>query len=208
MVFKVIASGSTGNAVLYHNSILVDCGVSFTKIKPYLYDIQLVLLTHFHSDHFNIQTLKKICDERPTIRIGCGEWMVDMVKHIKKLDIFEIGNIYFYGSFGTISPIKLYHDVLNCGYRIFKGEHKIIHATDTFTMEGIEAKDYNLYAIEHNYDENIIKDAIRTKTEKGEYVYENRSFNTHLSEQKAREWIRQNKGPNSEVIRLHQSEKY
>ena len=69
--YKIIATGSKGNAILYHNCILVDCGVPFTLLKPYYKDIKLVLLTHIHGDHFNIQTIKKLAFERPSIRFGC-----------------------------------------------------------------------------------------------------------------------------------------
>ena len=208
-IFKVISTGSKGNAVLYHGSILVDIGIPFSVIKQYLQNVQIVLLTHRHLDHINIRTLERMCEERPGLRIGCPEWMVGHVNHIKEPDKYEMGNVYSYGDF-TTSPIKLYHDsdAPNCGYRIFKDGYEILHATDTFTMEGIEAKNYDLYALEHNHDEEAIKNAIKIKTESGQFVYENRSLNTHLSEQKAREWLRQNKGPNSEVIRLHQSENY
>ena len=40
-------------------------------------------------------------------------------------------------------PIKLYHDVPNCGYRIFINDKKIIYMTDTKTLEGITAKNYD-----------------------------------------------------------------
>lgn len=203
-MYKVIKSGSTGNAVIYHNNIMVDCGVTFASVLPFLYDIQIILLTHVHKDHFNIKTLKKIQSERPTLRIGCGEWLGNELKGFKNIDIYEIGQIYDYNLF-KISPIKLYHDVPNCGYRIFKDNTKIIHATDTAHLQGITAKGYDLYAIEHNYNEDTVYDIIEYKTLNGEFTHEKGAINSHLSEQQARDFIFKNAGTKYEVLRLHES---
>lgn len=202
-MYKIISSSSKGNSVLYHNSILVDCGVSFAALKPYLYDIDIVLLTHEHKDHINIKTLTKLVDERPTLRIGCCEWMVDLIPYWSKIDVYEVGKEYDYGNFKLI-PIKLYHDVLNCGYRIITDNYKIFHATDTAHLNGIEAKNYNLYALEHNYDEDTIDELIENKKLKGEYAYEKGAANSHLSEQQANDFIYKNKGDNYEILRLHE----
>lgn len=49
MTYEVIATGSSGNAVLINGEILIDCGVSWKKIQPYAKRLKLVLLTHEHS---------------------------------------------------------------------------------------------------------------------------------------------------------------
>ena len=157
---SIIASGSTGNSVVYHNSIMVDCGIPFNLLTRIINNLQLVLLTHKHSDHLNLSTIKKLAFERPSLRFGCCEWMVEHLEGIKNVDVYEIGKLYDYGQF-QISPVKLYHDVNNCGYRIFKDGTKIFHATDTCTLDGISAKEYDLYALEHNYDEETVWDNIK-----------------------------------------------
>jgi phosphoribosyl 1,2-cyclic phosphodiesterase len=203
-MYELIATGSTGNAVLYHSRILVDCGVPFAKIRPWMYDIDLLLLTHIHGDHFNLSTIKRLQFERPALRIGCGSWMIEHLEGLKNIDIYEYGCIYEYGEL-QISPIKLYHDVPNFGYRIFKDDYKIIHCTDTMHLEGITAKGYDLYAIEHNYNEDTINQSIEAAQAVGEYSHQRGSFNSHLSEQQAREFIFKNKGEKYEVLRLHES---
>jgi phosphoribosyl 1,2-cyclic phosphodiesterase len=204
MSYKVIASGSTGNAVLYMDSILVDCGVPFSLLQPYLYKIKLVLLTHEHGDHLNISTLKALAQNRPSLRIGGCDWMSKHLEGFRNVDIYKIGSTYHYGSF-SIVPVKLYHDVPQCGYRILFNNYKIFHATDTAHLEGITAKGYNLYALEHNYDEDTVFQTISDKQERGEFAHERLSINSHLSEQKARQFIYNNKGENYEVLRLHES---
>lgn len=207
MKYKLISSGSSGNAIIYHEKILVDCGVSLKALQEDLQNIQIVLLTHKHSDHLNIKTLTKLQELRPALRVACGKWLLEDLPNIRNIDVLEIGKIYNYGSF-KISPIKLYHDVENCGYRIFKDDYKILHATDTAHLEGISAKGYDLYAIEHNYDEDKAETAIKEAKEKGEYCHAIGSIETHLSWQQARDFIYQNKKEESEILELHKSKSF
>lgn len=206
MVHQVIHSGSEGNAILYHEHILVDIGVPFASVRPLLYKIQLVLLTHEHKDHLNIDTLRRLCKERPTVRVGCCEWMLPHLEGIKNVDVFEIGKEYDYVHFSLV-PVKLYHDVPQCGFKIFKGDHKIFHATDTCTLAGIEAKNYTIYAIEHSYDADTIFGVIEEKESRGVFAYERGVIQSHLSEQAARQFIFNNAGENYEVLRLHESKR-
>ncbi len=203
-MYQIIESGSKANAIIYFDCILVDIGVSYARIQPYLNDIKLILLTHEHSDHLKINTIKKIALEHPHIRFGCGHFLADKLKGVRNVDVLDIGKMYDYGIF-QITAVKLYHDVPNFGYRIFKDGKKIIHATDTCTLDGIEAKGYDLYAIEANYCENKIKQNIEAKQELGQYAYERGAINSHLSVQQAQEFVSKNAGDKYEFIMLHQS---
>ena len=182
-MYRVISSGSSGNCVIYHNSIAVDMGIPYSKIEAYKNSLQIAL------------------------RFACGAFLADKLEGIKNIDILKEGRIYDY-SFFKISPIVLYHDVPNFGFRIFKDDTKIMHATDTCHLEGISAKNYNLYAIESNYNEDTVFESIRIQESKGEFAYQKGAINSHLSEQQAREFIFRNKGENSEVLRLHESSSY
>lgn len=206
-MYNVISSGSKGNCVIYHNSIAVDMGVSYQMISNHKNALQIVLLTHVHGDHLNISTIKKLAFERPTLRFACGEFLTEYLQGIKNIDVLEAGCIYDYGQF-KVSPIHLYHDVPNFGYRIFKDDIKIIHATDTAHLEGIEAKDYSLYCIESNYNEDTIFESIERKQKNGEFAYQQGAINSHLSEQQARDFIFKNRGAHSKVVRLHESSNY
>lgn len=206
-MYQVLSSGSIGNCIIYHNSIAVDMGVAYQMIKPHQSQLQIVLLTHVHGDHLNLSTIKKLAFERPTLRFACGEFLTEYLQGIKNVDVMESGKVYDYGQF-KVSPITLYHDVKNFGYRIFKDEHKTIHITDTSHLEGITAKNYDLYAIESNYNEDTIFESIARKESKGEFAYQTGAINSHLSEQQARDFIFKNKGENSKVLRLHESSNY
>ena len=209
MNYNIISSGSKGNAVIINDIILIDCGVSFKKLRPYADKLKLVMLTHRHSDHFKKATIKRLASERPTLRFAAPEWLYEgLIKcgvEDSKIDIVEAGKIYAYGAF-SISPIKLYHDCPNTGYRLFWGEEKALYATDTYTLDGISAKNYDLYLIECNYEDEEIKERIRVKEEQGEFAYEKRVLKTHLSKAQADDFLVQNCGDRSEFVYMHEHE--
>ena len=207
MNYKIISSCSTGNATIIRENILIDCGVSFKRLEKYYRKLKIVLLTHIHRDHFNKTTIKKIAEERPTLRFACCNWLLDPLLECgvnrRNIDVLEIGTKYNYKLFKVV-PIKLYHDVPQCGYRVLFDDYKIIYMTDTKTVEGISAKNYDLYLIEGNYDEDEIENRIKEKQKNCKYVYEFRAKNTHLSRQQASDFLLNNMGENSEYIFMHQ----
>lgn len=203
-MYNILSSSSKGNCILYLGAIAIDMGISYQMIKPYEKSLQIVLLTHIHGDHFNLSTIKKLAFERPTLRFACGEFLKEHLEGIKNVDILEAGKVYDYGAF-KVSPITLYHDVPNFGYRIFQGDTKIIHCTDTAHLEGITAKDYSLYAIESNHCLESVEKRIEHKKANGQFCYEIGALNSHLSEEQARDFIFKNRGEHSQVIRLHES---
>nr|DAY04352.1 MAG TPA: RNaseZ [Caudoviricetes sp.] len=207
-IAKVINSGSEGNAVIYNNAIMVDCGVTLKALEAVKRSLKIVLLTHKHSDHLKIRTLQRLQAERPTLRVACGDFLLEELPCIKNIDVLQVGKIYDYGAF-KVSPVKLYHDVPNFGWRIFlPNGQKIFHATDTVHLEGITAKGYDLYAIEHNYCEEYIQQAIEEARANGEYTHAYSNINTHLSIQQARAFIEANRKESSEVLELHKSRSF
>lgn len=207
-IAKVINSGSEGNAVIYNNAIMVDCGVSLKALQEVKRSLKIVLLTHKHSDHLKLRTLQRLQAERPTLRVACGDFLLEELPCIKNIDVLQVGKIYDYGAF-KVSPVKLYHDVPNFGWRIFlPNGQKIFHATDTAHLEGITAKGYDLYAIEHNYCEEYIQQAIEEARANGEYTHAYGNINTHLSIQQARAFIEANRKESSEVLELHKSRSF
>lgn len=207
-IAKVISSGSEGNAVIYDKSIMVDCGVSLKALQEVKRSLKIVLLTHKHGDHLKLRTLQRLQAERPTLRVACGNFLLEELPCIKNIDVLQVGKIYDYGEF-KVSPVKLYHDVPNFGWRIFlPNGQKIFHATDTAHLEGITAKGYDLYAIEHNYCEEYIQQAIEEARANGEYTHAYGNINTHLSIQQARAFIEANRKESSEVLELHKSRSF
>ena len=205
---RVISSGSEGNAVIYDNAIMVDCGVTLKALNDVKRSLKIILLTHKHGDHLKLRTLQRLQSERPTLRIACADFLLERLEGLNNIDILQVGRLYDYGAF-KVSPVKLYHDVPNVGWRIFLNNgQKIFHATDTAHLEGITAKGYDLYAIEHNYCEEYIQQAIEEARANGEYTHAYGNINTHLSIQQARAFIEANRKEISEVLELHKSRSF
>lgn len=207
MNYKIISSCSTGNATIIRDIILIDCGVTFKRLEKYYKQLKIVLLTHIHSDHFKKETIRKLAQERPTLRFACCEWLLQPLLECgverKNIDVLQIGTRYDYKLF-KIVPIKLYHDVPQCGYRVLFDNYKVIYMTDTRTVEGIVAKNYDLYLVEGNYEEEELEQRIKQKQEEGLYYYESRVRNTHLSKGQATDFLLNNMGENSEYVFMHE----
>lgn len=207
MRYNIISTGSSGNAVVLNNNILIDCGISLKALSDVKKQINIVLLTHVHSDHFNKTTIRNLSADRPILRFACCEWLVqnllDCGVSERNIDVMQTGKIYNYGAF-KVSPVKLYHDVPQCGWRVFIGNEKAIYMTDTVTLDGISAKNYDLYLVEANYISEEIQEKIKDKQESGQYVYEYRVLKTHLSKEKCDEWLLENMSNHSEYVYLHQ----
>lgn len=209
MTFDVIATGSTGNAVVINSNILIDVGVPFKALEPVKKDLKLVLLTHAHGDHFRPRTVRALHKERPTLRWGCCEWMVGPLLEAgvdkRRIDIYKPGLFAEYNGICTLTPELLTHNVPNCGYHISDWERKrLFYATDTGTLDGVDAKGYDLYLIEANHTREDLEARAQAKLAAGEYAYEYRAASNHLSQEQALDWLYQQMGPNSQYVFLHQ----
>ena len=212
MNYAIIASGSKGNAVIFNDVILVDVGVSFSKLAPYYKSLQLVLLTHIHSDHFNKTTIARLAKERPMLRFGCSAWLVpDLVGcGVKKQNIDVMRTDITFGySFGTVESFTLAHDVANCGYRMSLSKESIVYATDTATLPDLEIlRNCDYYFIEANYkDEAELAERMKSKMEAGEFIYEKRVSDYHMSEKYVTNWLVKNSKPSSRYVFLHEHER-
>ena len=210
MTCDVISTGSKGNAVVLGGEILIDCGVPFKLLERYIWKLRIVLLTHQHRDHINPATVRRLHQTRPTLRFGCCHWMVEHLLAAgvapQNIDVMEPDVGYAYVSAGwLIQPFPLWHDVENCGYFVDIGNERALYATDTGSLDHVEAKGLDLYLIEANHTEEEIAERIRRKLAAGEFVYEYRAQSGHLSREKADSWLAANATPGrSRVVYLHQ----
>ena len=44
--YNIISTGSDGNATILEDFVLIDCGVPYKALEPYVTKLKLVLLTH------------------------------------------------------------------------------------------------------------------------------------------------------------------
>lgn len=204
--YEVIATGSSGNAVVLNRVVMVDCGVSFESIAPVFKRLQLVLLTHIHSDHFNKSTIRRLSFERPTLRFACCRWLVEPLLKagvaVKNVDVLEVGKWYDY-RICSLSPVRLTHNVENCGYKLHFPTGKVFYATDTGSLAGIQAENYDLYMVEANHMEAEIQERIRGKQALGVFAYESQAAKNHLSKEKCDAFIYENIGAFGRYVYLH-----
>lgn len=199
--WEIISSGSKGNCVII-DDVMVDCGVSFKRIKEHLYDINYLLLTHIHSDHINSSTLENIINLFPKITI-IGNYQIAQM-----YDIDIIGNSGFTirsPSF-EVTPFECFHDVVTQGYTWCVDGKNIIYATDTSSLENAPSLKFDYLFIESNHDEKKLEMA-RNKSKYGYDPY--KGGKRHLSTQQCKTFYYLNRRNNeSQLIELHKSERF
>jgi phosphoribosyl 1,2-cyclic phosphodiesterase len=192
MTYRVISSSSNGNAILFGGEVLIDCGVSFNNLKEHIGNIKYVLLTHIHGDHINLTTVRKLTALNHKIIFLGGAWIKAILPPQIHFKGVEAGQVYRLDNGWLIAPVTVYHDVPNFGYRIMLNGYKHLHITDTYTLDGIEARDYNSATIECNHELVKASELIQEAEAKGEFTHLKRALNSHLSVDKAVEFVKKN----------------
>lgn len=207
MKCEIVATGSTGNCLILSDVLALDIGVAYKTVAPYVRNLQLVFVGHEHADHFKTSTIRTLARNRPSLRFCGGPWMISrfMEAGVSKanIDVLEAGKRYAYGAF-QIEPVPLFHNVPNFGLKIFINGKKVIYIVDTGSVDGIEAKDFDLILLEANHSRAEIEARIAAKEAAGKYAYEREAMRNHLSREQAEDWLAKNAGAKSEYVFLHQ----
>ena len=200
MHYEVIASGSKGNAVLI-NDVLVDIGIPFSTLKPYLYKVNYIIITHIHTDHLRMATYNQIKKLFPYIKF-IGNWQVAQavqVDYVANAGYQVITDDYVF------NPIELVHDVVCYGYWWQTRYGNVIYATDTNNMDNAPSDvPFDYIFLESNHSESKIKQAKATRG------YDPKiSALRHLSTYKSKEfYYTHRRNAASEWIELHKSERF
>lgn len=208
MKYNVISSSSSGNAIIVEDKILLDCGVSYTKLKPYLKNIKLIFISHVHKDHLLPTTIKHIAYNYPTIKFLTGseevvKKLVECGVNKKSIFILKPRKKYDLGLIkAKLEPLE--HDTPNYALMFEYGFKKCAYIVDTASVENIEAKNYDLYLIESNYKRDILEEHLKTCDEE-DRIYLERVPLTHLSYEAANTFLIENMGSNSQFEYIHQS---
>ena len=168
MALKIcsLCSGSKGNATLVMSektAVLIDCGISPTKLKKELADFNLsvgdlncVLITHEHSDH--ISGLGKI--SVPVI--SAHKTLTQIARRFDGLRFVDTANFDLGFEVGdlTVQPFRIPHDAAYpVGYSIFKDGTRAGFATDIgHITQGIvnNLKGSSFLLLESNYDKDML----------------------------------------------------
>lgn len=196
MKIEIIGSGSSGNSILFGGSVLLDTGVPYKHIEKHAKNIRFVLLTHIHGDHFDLSVIRKLYIENNGILFIAGEFLYKELIYsglpAESIVIISSGEVLAFGEI-KIAAFDLYHDVDNFGYRIVFGDHRHIHATDTQHLEGISALNYDSATIECNHHREAASAIIEQYSFEDRFCHLVRTVNTHLSVDKAVDFIVRNK---------------
>lgn len=203
MNYNIIGTGSSGNAVIV-DDMLFDVGLPYGKIGPHLEGIKYIFITHRHTDHLKMSTVKFIKREYPKI-IWIGSWDVAS-RVILDYTIGDTTVLKFKDR--KVKCFPCVHDVPCHGYVVERKGSRIIYATDTASLEHAPKLKYDYMFIESNHDENKIR-AIMGKAKKlyGYDAWENAM--RHLSTQKSKAFYYLNRrNKDSKWIELHQSKRF
>ena len=179
MKLSVISTGSKGNAYVLtgeHCALLLDCGVPFKRILPYIEkEICGCLITHEHGDHASgaNDVAKRGID------IYASNGTLSAIGVLAKKPITSKWR-YDIGEF-TVLPFDVEHDAKEpFGYMI---KHKLsgetfVYATDTYYLKYRFPK-INYWLVECNY----VDDMMNTMMVDGEITVElrNRLKTSHMS---------------------------
>lgn len=187
--FIVIGSGNAFNSdkrghcsFLLDDIILIDCGptillkreelqIDFSKIK-------IVLITHFHGDHFAglpflILYFQYILKRKEKLFIlgpknikqqyfSLMELLYPNLKIDFSIDFVEIQNTYYFENY-LITAFPITHKEESIGYKISDSKHSFAFSGDTILNEKV----YHLF---ENVDIGIIELSLKTKEESSSHV--------------------------------------
>ena len=164
--------------------------------------------------------MQQISYNYPTIKFLTGseevvKKLVDCNVNIKNIYILPSKRDYsYFDSYNTkwydLGLLKvqlqgLYHDTPNYALKWELNGKKGIYIVDTSSVDHIKAKNYDLYLIENNYQEELLKKHIEECEDENMLYYLKRVPNTHLSSEQANSFLIENMGENSRFEYIHQS---
>lgn len=214
---EILGTGSTGNAVLIDDKIMIDCGLGVNKLLPYLQDVRHLFITHRHSDHLNISVLKNIAKKvsESIIRFGLhvnsdcynmierkAPEIAEMIES-ERLTSHSLLDLKIDGVEYKIETYPLYHDVENQGFVITKNGKTLIHATDTSTMKDAPNWQFDVILVEGNYDESKLIEYL--KSDDREVRYRAARNLRHLSIQAHENFVKSHSHPDTISLMLHES---
>ncbi|MCM8535104.1 MAG: MBL fold metallo-hydrolase [Lentisphaeraceae bacterium] len=167
-----LSSGSKGNCTVVRNGddlILIDCGISFKKLKEKLKEHDLheemikgIFVTHEHTDH--VSGLR-VTSDKMDIPVFCnqntGAFLKRKERAPQNLNYFENGSSIGHSTF-VVEPFSVPHDgVDTVAYNVFVNDIKISVATDFgFASQAVKQnlKGCDLLLLESNHDVKMLQE--------------------------------------------------
>lgn len=192
MEFTVFGSGSSGNCYRIQDGddiLLLEAGLPFKQMREALsFRLSALagcLVSHSHGDHAKgVKGLVKAgidvyCHADTAQEIGVSGHRVHAVDPLKTI---QVGGFY-------VMPFPLVHDVVNLGFLVAKGRHKLVYMTDTAYCP-YRFENLTHIAIETNHAADILWDNVwkgHIPQSLGKRIRE-----THMSLETAKGFLRAN----------------
>lgn len=169
----ILASGSTGNAVVVKNkeaTVLIDAGLSAKKLEQLMNGrdlscrmIDAILVTHEHSDHIRgLGPIARKYDLPVYANAKTWEAMSDKIGEIddRRRIVFETGETLDFGKL-KVDSYEISHDAAEpVGYSFYDGETKIGLATDLgYISPNVRDHiiDCDVLVLESNHDTEMLR---------------------------------------------------
>jgi phosphoribosyl 1,2-cyclic phosphodiesterase len=233
--FTVLASGSAGNASLLEADgfgLLVDVGLGPRQLAARLKaterswsSVQAIVLTHTHTDHWNVATLRTLytngiplhCHEGhlPELRAACPPPLYEKLEAARLIRTYGAGRELSFGRMRCL-PLELRHDGGPTFGFHFSGQADLFgpawavgYAADLGTWDGDLAaalSDVDLLALEFNHDVAMQRSSGR----RPQLIARVLGDNGHLSNDQAAELLRATLGRSTQrrlrtLVQLHLS---
>ena len=210
MTYEIISSNSKANCIIVKNCLMLDCGVSYKRIKDKLDKIKVIFISHIHKDHLYPKTIEQIIYNFPNIRFLSGNKQVTRALYMCNVQPSKIIYMPSDGKWYDMRLLKfkmeeLEHDVDNSCLHFEMCGKKGIYIVDTNNVDNIKAKGYDLFLIESNYNQDVLQQHIDNCTDDSELYYLNRVPKTHLSFEQANSFLIENMREDSWFAYIHQS---
>ena len=175
--FCPLASGSKGNSIFLktkNSKILIDAGISFTKLEKKLLEINedinlldAIFITHEHFDHVGyIKTISQKLNIPIITNSQTAKGIYKNINYLPKFKIFTTGEEFEFQDL-VVNSFSLPHDTLDpVGFTFISDKKKVGVCTDlgfVTTLVKKKLKDTNLLYIEANHNKNMVLSCNRPK---------------------------------------------
>lgn len=200
LYYNIISTGSQGNSVQIEDT-LIDCGLTAKYFNNVF--INYLIITHKHSDHINIASVRKLIKLNPKLIIMCNH---DVGSVLESNNITNYTTVNIGDTINGFTFYKMYHDVPCLGISFTRKDKEIFYATDTKSMAGVaKGVKFDYIFLEANYCFDKVYAAISNAKHKDLHRI-NQNLDRHLSKQDCvKFYALHKKDKTSKLIRLHQS---
>lgn len=221
--YDVIATGSTGNAVLitvtpegqHPYKILIDMGIPYKRLKQAVNEASFVFISHRHGDHINKSSYNKLSLEHPrtTVITNQDVYELTLEKGLVSPDVIINDFQTFYLGDLKITALPNEHGVQCHGWIFELGNEVLLYATDLSTTIHYQAYlrknnlKVNHLLLEGNYDVNVFKFYVSLKGTSVKDLFD-RGSARHLPIQHYEAFREEFLAPEGKSIMLHTSSTY